>query len=142
MYLLVKFGSVPVGLLESAWGGTDIVPWTPPCGFEGIESLKAFHEQALNVPELTGRAKSEKQRPSVLYNGMIAAHVPYAIRGAIWYQGEHNHRDGMLYVDKTRALLKGWRTLWGYDFPYYFVQLAPYEYHGENPNILPGFWEV
>lgn len=133
---------VPVGLIESAWGGTDIVPWTPPCGFEGIDSLKTFHEQALNVPELTGPAKSERQRPSVLYNGMIAAHIPYAIRGAIWYQGEHNHRDGMLYVDKTRALLKGWRTLWGYDFPYYLVQLAPFAYHGEDPNILPEFWEA
>ena len=80
--------------------------------------------------------------PTRLYNGMIHAHVPFPIRGAIWYQGEANHHDGMEYVDKTRALLNGWYSVWGYEFPFYFVQITPYHYDNEDPEILPGFWEV
>ena len=49
------------------------------------------------------------QQPTALYNGMIHPLVPFGLRGAIWYQGESNHGEGMLYVDKTRALLQGWR---------------------------------
>ncbi|MDQ8193684.1 sialate O-acetylesterase [Coraliomargarita sp. SDUM461004] len=81
------------------------------------------------------------QEPTKIYNGMIHAHIPFAIKGAIWYQGESNHEDGLLYVDKTRALLKGWRSLWGYDFPFYFVQIAPFNYN-EAPERLAEFWEA
>lgn len=85
----------------------------------------------------------DRQKPSVLYNAMIHPFVPYAIRGAIWYQGEANHGDGMAYLDKTRALLAGWRAVWGRpDLPYYYVQLAPYKYGNESPHILPEFWEA
>lgn len=131
--------NVPVGLLLSAWGGTRIEPWTPPCGFEGIDTLKEIHRQSQKLTEIP---KIDQKAPSSLFNGMIHAHVPYAIRGAIWYQGEANHKEGMIYVDKTRALLNGWRKLWGYDFPFYFVQIAPHGYGTENPEILPVFWEA
>ncbi|MEI6503817.1 MAG: sialate O-acetylesterase, partial [Armatimonadota bacterium] len=81
--------------------------------------------------------------PSTLYNGMIQPFIPYAIRGAIWYQGETNHGDGMRYADKTAALVGGWRQLWGEgDFPFYFVQIAPYNYGAEDPGVLPVFWEA
>lgn len=129
---------VPVGLLLSAWGGTRIEP-TPPCGFEGIDTLKNIYQQS---QKLSALPKIDQKAPSALYNGMIYAHVPFAIRGAIWYQGEANHSEGMLYVDKTRALLNGWRKLWGYEFPFYFVQITPYQYKDENPTILPTFWEA
>jgi len=131
--------NVPVGLLESAWGGTRIEPWTPPCGFEGINTLSDIREQA---QKLTTLPKVTQGNPSALYNGMIYAHIPFAIRGAIWYQGEANRRDGMLYVDKTQALLNGWRKLWGYDFPFYFVQIAPFQYGDDASDILPTFWEA
>ena len=131
--------NVPVGLLLSAWGGTRIEPWTPPCGFEGIDTLKEIHQQSKTLAALE---KVTQKEPSALYNGMIHAHVPFAIRGAIWYQGEANHGEGMLYVDKTKALLNGWRKLWGYDFPFYFVQIAPFQYKDEDPGILPAFWEA
>lgn len=80
--------------------------------------------------------------PTALYNGMIHPLVPFAVRGVIWYQGESNHPDGMLYRDKMEALIKGWRQVWGRDdMPFYYVQLAPYGliYSGEQ---LPRIWEA
>ena len=137
---------VPIGLWQSAWGGTRIEPWTPPCGFEGFDSLADIREQIKNFPAGFGTnpkiAQQERQYPTAIYNAMLHANVPFAIKGAIWYQGEGNHRDGMLYVDKTAAQLKGWRSLWGYDFPYYFVQIAPYQYGAEAPSVLAEFWEA
>ena len=133
---------VPIGLLQSAWGGTRIEPWTPPCGFEGFDSLADIREKINPMPALNKNPKADRQFPTAIYNGMIHAHIPFAIKGAIWYQGEANRRDGMLYVDKTAALLKGWRGLWGYDFPYYFVQIAPFKYGKEDPSVLAEFWEA
>ncbi|MBK9120414.1 MAG: 9-O-acetylesterase [Phycisphaerales bacterium] len=80
--------------------------------------------------------------PTALYNGMIHPLVPFALRGVIWYQGESNHPDGMLYRDKMEALIRGWRLVWNQgDFPFYYVQLAPYGliYTGEQ---LPRIWEA
>src|SRR6185436_21072301 len=63
------------------------------------------------------------------------------IRGAIWYQGESNNGEGMLYFEKMRALIGSWRRLWGQgDFPFLYVQLAPYRYN--KPEALPGIWEA
>ncbi len=83
------------------------------------------------------------QEPTVLYNGMVAGLVPFAIRGAIWYQGCSNNGEGMLYLEKTKALVNGWRKVWGQgDFPYYLVQLAPYNYGPARATHLPGIWEA
>ncbi len=73
----------------------------------------------------------------VLYNGMIYPLVPFAIRGALWYQGESNCGDGMRYLDKMRALVGGWRKVWQQgDFPFYFVQITPNKYNGALPLLL------
>ena len=78
---------------------------------------------------------------------MIHALTPFAIRGAIWYQGESNRNDGLLYEKKMDALIQGWRLAWKLgDFPFYYVQLAPYDYgydqreaHGRHPRLpAPG----
>jgi len=83
------------------------------------------------------------QDPLMLYNGMIHALVGTPIRGAIWYQGESNHGEGMLYAEKMKALVGGWRKLWGIgDFPFYYVQIAPYRYGQEDPTVLAAFWEA
>jgi len=83
------------------------------------------------------------QSPTTLYNGMIHPFLGFAMRGAIWYQGESNHGEGMLYTEKMKALIQGWRQIWGIgDFPFYFVQIAPYMYGAENPQVLPTFWEA
>ncbi|MEN6345238.1 MAG: sialate O-acetylesterase [Armatimonadia bacterium] len=82
-------------------------------------------------------------QPTALYNAMVSPLIPFAIRGAIWYQGEANHGEGMLYTEKMKALIGGWRALWKQgDFPFYYVQIAPYNYGNEDPNILPTFWEA
>ncbi len=65
--------------------------------------------------------------PSYLYNAMIAPAVPYALRGAIWYQGESNARRAAEYRHLFPALITAWRQAWGQgDFPFYFVQLPNY----------------
>jgi sialate O-acetylesterase len=101
---------VPVGLIDSSWGGSAIEPWT-----------------------VSG------EKGGGMYNGMIAPVKPLAIRGAIWYQGEANNGDGLKYCDKMKALIGGWRKAWGYDFPFYFVQIAPWS--GYAPGNLPRLWE-
>lgn len=67
------------------------------------------------------------QRPGGLYNAMIAPLIPYAIRGVIWYQGESNAGEAWLYRRLFPAMIRNWRANWGQgDFPFLFVQLAPY----------------
>ena len=75
---------------------------------------------------------------------MIYPLVPYAIRGALWYQGESNMREGMVYHEKMKALINGWREVWKQgDFPFYFVQLAPWGgYDRNDPTHLPKIWEA
>ena len=85
---------------------------------------------------------NDLQHPTALYNGMIHPLCPFALRGAIWYQGESNASEGKLYTERMKALVGGWRQLWGEgDFPFYFVQIAPYNYGGDAERIGE-FWEA
>ncbi len=69
--------------------------------------------------------------PGVLFNGMIKPLIPYGIKGAIWYQGEANVGRADQYSRIFPLLIKNWRKEWGIkDFPFYFVQIAPYIYSG------------
>jgi len=83
---------------------------------------------------------------------MVHPLISFPIRGAIWYQGEANRNDGLVYRQKMEALIKGWRQVWKMgDFPFYYVQLAPYNYpynrEGTGGDILdffrlPLIWEA
>jgi sialate O-acetylesterase len=87
-------------------------------------------------------APKENWNPTGLYNGMIHPLCPFVLRGAIWYQGESNLGEGMLYKEKMKALVAGWRQLWGLgEFPFFYVQIAPYDY-GKNPETEAEFWEA
>lgn len=82
------------------------------------------------------------QTATALYNGMIHPLCPFAIRGAIWYQGESNLGEGKLYLERMKALIAGWRKIWNEgEFPFYFVQIAPYNYGG-NGERMGEFWEA
>lgn len=131
---------VPIGLLHASWGGTRIEPWIPQEGLDAVEALSDVAEQARAA---AGKAPENHQQPTVLHDGMVQPLVGYGIRGVIWYQGESNHRDGMAYVEKKRALVEGWRGLWKRpELPFHFVQIAPFRYGKEDPAVLPSFWEA
>lgn len=133
---------VPIGLIGSNWGGTRIEPWTPPVGFQSVPELKDISDNLANFPSKDANGNINYQTPLALYNGMISPLLPYEIRGALWYQGESNNGEGMLYYHKMRALINGWREVWkNPDLPFYYVQLAPFRYGG-NPENLAGIWEA
>ena len=149
---------VPIGLIATSWGGTRIEPWTPPEGFAQVEAVKEMGESILRRrKEVAAASEAAKKAgkpapknplanrgvPMALYNGMVHGLAPFGIKGAIWYQGEANRLDGALYEQKMHALIKGWRTVWGQgDFPFYYVQLAPFIYRGAEPTMLAHLWEA
>jgi sialate O-acetylesterase len=129
---------VPVGLLGSNWGGTRIEPWTPPVGFQKVPALKEITDKLDGF----SKGKVNEGTPTALYNGRIAPLVPFAIKGALWYQGESNVGEGMLYFEKKKALIDGWRQVWEMpEMPFYFAQIAPYNY-GPASERLPRLWEA
>jgi len=100
---------------------------------------------AVEVAKLAGAAVPRKprspqdpslssNRPSGLSNGSIAPLQPFAIRGAIWYQGESNSSRGEQYRTLFPAMIGSWRKAWGQgDFPFYFVQITPHQ--GMSPDV-------
>lgn len=165
---------VPVGLIQSANGGTNAYSWINSATYEddpvaevtrkhwdaiarnGDKSLQRFETQKkvwaakqraakLAKKPVQGRAPREPlhrdhvKRPAGHYNAMIAPLQPYAIAGAIWYQGEANSRPPFCnqYKDLMLALVEDWRADWNAasglpsnqtrdDFPFYLVQLPNY----------------
>jgi len=100
------------------------------------QPLPAMPAQPASLP-------ANQVTPTSLYNAMIHPLVPYAFRGAIWYQGESNHNEGFAYTEKTKALLASWRSVFQQpNLPLYFVQIAPWQYGAEDSQILPQFWQA
>ena len=84
-------------------------------------------------PEAPG--PTNQNSPSVLFNAMIAPLLPYAIRGAIWYQGESNAGRAYQYRILFPMMIRDWRKAWGEgDFPFYFVQLANWQPLKDQPG--------
>ena len=112
-------------------------PWIPKA-----RKALAAGEQVPPMPQIARHTLDNRGRPTGLYNGMVHPIVPFAIRGAIWYQGEANLGDGSVYFQKMKALIAGWRAVWKQgDFPFYLVQLAPFRYRA-SPLLLPVIWEA
>ncbi len=106
---------VPVGLINSSWGGSPIEPWT----IAGDQS-------------------------GGMYNGMIAPLIRFPVQGAIWYQGETNviQKNGFAYAGKMKALIEGWRKSFKNEqLAFYFVQIAPWSGR-YDPGQLPSLWEA
>ena len=83
-------------------------------------------------PEPVGA--SNQNSPGVLYNAMLAPLVPFSIRGAIWYQGESNAGRAYQYRTLFPTMIRNWRSVWGYDFPFYFVQLPNWRARQDQPG--------
>jgi sialate O-acetylesterase len=84
-------------------------------------------------PAVTNYNQNSK---SSLFNGMISPLVPYTIKGAIWYQGENNVPRFKEYEQLLPALISDWRNQWSNDFPFYFVQIAPFKnYNGLSSSL-------
>jgi alpha-L-fucosidase len=113
---------VPIGLINSSWGGTPAEAWT------SARTLRAVPALAAKVPPESAPALGP-HTPAALYNGMIAPLVPFGMRGVIWYQGEANRLEAKLYRTLFPAMIADWRQSWGQgDFPFYYVQIAPFDY--------------
>ncbi|WP_299553976.1 sialate O-acetylesterase [Seonamhaeicola sp.] len=115
---------VPVGMIHTSWGGSTVQAWI------SNDMLSNYQEVDLTNVDITERTN---HIPTALYNAMIHPLIPYTIKGALWYQGESNRMEPEKYKDLFPAMVKDWRTRWGNgDFPFYYVQIAPFIYSGDE----------
>jgi sialate O-acetylesterase len=163
---------VPVGLINTSWGGTPIQAWTSLAAQRAHEELhpmlddwqrrvesydpdqarRQYEKLLARWEEEAAKAKAEGKpaprrpnppsdprtsphRPANLYNGMVAPLAPYAIRGAIWYQGESNAGVAGVYGLQLDAMIRNWREIFQVgDFPFAWVQLANFMKAQEQPS--------
>lgn len=139
---------VPIGLISTSWGGSAIEGWISPELLK--KELPSYDEKTKSYADwnqqsgmlYANRAKRPKglnqSSPSVLYNSMIRPIIPFSFRGVIWYQGESNVARPAEYTTLFPAMIRDWRQRWGIgDFPFYYVQIAPYHYNYEKlPSAL------
>lgn len=122
---------IPIGLVQSAHGGSTAEAWLDRA------TLERFGGFDLDLtPEKIDPVWYAVQ-PMVLYNRMLAPLLPLRVKGVIWYQGEANVQRPQQYRDLFSCLIETWRRYFrNPDMPFYFVQIAPYEYEGANSAEL------
>ena len=126
---LQKKLNVPIGIINSSWGGTPAEVWTPTDALNKNEKLvksAAMQTETPWWPILPGYA----------YNAMIHQLTKQAIAGVIWYQGESNVVMPYTYGELFSTMINGWRQAWGKELPFYYVQIAPYTYGSPNVGNL------
>jgi sialate O-acetylesterase len=102
---------------------------------KAAEEAEVSGKVALPIPAAPKDPRSHPWRDSGLWNAMIAPLTPYAIAGAIWYQGESNAEFAYQYRKVFATMIQQWRNSWGEgDFPFLFVQLASFSAGGKNPD--------
>jgi sialate O-acetylesterase len=122
-------------------GNIPTAPSLPPDFVPGISAIGEANK--LMPPALPPGAPGTVQSVFAIYNGRIKPLAPYAIKGVIWYQGENNGMEGDSYFHKMRALVGGWRQVWGQgDFPFYFVQLTAWQKANDVPAGGDGWAKV
>ena len=116
---LYKKINVPIGLIDSSISGSNIHVWMPHVTETTWNSY--FPSELQSSPNANYRLLASGN-----YNAMVAPFAPFAITGAIWYQGEANAKgEHMTYAYKFKRMIEGWRKAWQQDnFPFYYVQLC------------------
>jgi sialate O-acetylesterase len=132
---------VPMGLINSSVGGTPIESWVAEEAQKQLPKAKATGQKVPRKP--TDPLDMAKRKGSVggLFNGKIAPLIPYAMRGAMWYQGEANSHPGkgLLYQYQLPLLVNDWRMRWGEEFPFAWVQLPNFTREGDGwPLVREG----
>ncbi len=120
---------VPVGLIDASWGGTSAEVWTPDSVVKNNPVLKEAATHILPngmCPHLPGAA----------WNAMLAPLTSYSIAGVTWYQGENNTSTAATYRLLFTSMIDAWRNAWHRQLPFYFVQIAPFNYREKNVGAL------
>lgn len=134
-----KLEDVPIGLINSSWGGTRCEAWTSREALEEVESLAPLLKHWDDQKETV----TSRNHPANIYNAMVNPMTRFPIRGFIWYQGEANVGRGHQYATLFPTLIGDWRKRFGSpSLPFYFVQLAPYQYSGRGENALQELWDA
>jgi sialate O-acetylesterase len=124
--LLNEMLNVPIGLINVSFSGSYVEAWMSP------DNLRQFPE--VKIPAKGDTIKAVSRTPTTLYNGMLYPITGYGIKGGIYYQGESNYERPDRYEEMFPAMVKEWRQLWGQgEFPFYYVQIAPYNYEQLPP---------
>ncbi len=120
---------VPIGLIQSAYGGANAEAWvsletakTIPELKNDLETFGKYNFVNDSIQKYAKRA--EQQIPTLLYNTMLYPLHVLPIKGVLWYQGCSNAWGCPYYTKLMDSLIDSWRKLWGYEFPFYYVQLA------------------
>lgn len=125
--------NIPIGLVESCWGGSSCETWASPSALNFVTDYQ-------NKGPWTPLKSDDNQTPTVLYNGMIAPIIPFTFAGVLWYQGETNVGRAQQLTELFPSMIEGWRQdFQNSNLPFYFVQLCPYNGYG---TALPDLWEA
>lgn len=120
---------IPIGLINANWGGTPAETWTPAYVISSSKTLMDAAAKQNETPWWSNKTGDT-------YNAMIAPLINYSIAGVIWYQGESNTTTYYGYQELFTKMIDAWRAEWKINFPFYFVQIAPYAYEQKNIGAL------
>ena len=128
---------IPVGIVVSSRGGSKVEPWM------SREAISPFKEIDLSILDNDSEIKNVNATPCVLYNSKIAPLTKFTIKGFLWYQGESNRNNPDMYAQLMPAFVKDLRTKWNIgEFPFYFVEIAPFNYEGADSTSAARLREV
>ena len=125
---------IPIGIINTSWGGTRIESWMPQAALEDI----------LSKEQIEKKKSQHDIKPTELYCAMIAPLRQFAAKGFLWYQGCSNLSDNDHYDTMMARMVQQWRSDWGDKsnaMPFYYVMIAPYIYQASDDTAYPLFVE-